>query len=948
MKLCIFFIAALSMALALSAADNGMVAAGRGTPVIDGRLDDSAWQNSIAMTPFLLQKQNRFATEQTTLRLLWDDTKLYAGFHCRERALEPVENKLHAFKRAFQGRDDDTIYGDDLVELLLWNPATPELVYDLAINANGAVCDSTGNVSASDLWSSRDRAWDAHAEVGVALENTDRNGFWSVEIAIPWSALGGAPRQTPWKMLAARFEKNAGEASAFQRVPAAGIHRFDYFGECRFVKAVPGVDLKTVPAFTPGENHLSTSLNNGDFRMPLALETIVSFGGAPARSRNLFSAKPQPDAGVVFQLQRSGAFTFRWSVSSSADFQPLFRSPEYQLQVSSSMLTASLADASLQLNGTIVQDRAMLVSGSNDLIVTAGKTPKLALAVGDYAINFPDGWRKTQDQYRLTLLVSDSVIWPNWPAAGGVAINRGAVQQVLFRPQGVRDMTLDDYTMYFDLPSGFTSPGASGYYNLYPIDFRRIGPIVHAGATFTRYAVTVRKPLKFNPNLQSHEYIAFLIAAPENYTENTTLFYYHAASEKWGVRELPNPVKISVLPKLDGKRPGHARIQLWTGWLASLDNKKLYESCLRMFHDAGINEISRMDHAGELNLFAQIGFDDWNFSLKPYLAQHPETARCDFNGQRSDRYVCASEMVENPEFAAFFRKQLPSWHTRWNSSELVVWDYEYRVLESYLACFCPKCLTEFARCYHITDPLTPGIIKDRYFVQWTEFMNRRMSEVAKLMSDAIHAELPGVSFAVYTGYQSEETKHFYGVDWSLLDGKIDLAMMGYGRNPNALAASRRALPRTPMLLGEIVTPYQITEQSAPTCATAAQLLRRACDATAGFLLYSYSSLDGRTFSAIAEVSRIMADHEAFFTSGIRRPEKLKISGFDQADYEVLGDNNGNFLIALMNPSRTPRQFQFDFEVPAGKSLRDVRTSSILRGPISGTIEPSGIAVYVVQ
>jgi len=53
----------------------GLVAAGRAKtpPTIDGRGDDACWQETLALGPFVLNKESRPAQEQTTVRLAWDD-----------------------------------------------------------------------------------------------------------------------------------------------------------------------------------------------------------------------------------------------------------------------------------------------------------------------------------------------------------------------------------------------------------------------------------------------------------------------------------------------------------------------------------------------------------------------------------------------------------------------------------------------------------------------------------------------------------------------------------------------------------------------------------------------------------------------------------------------------------------------------------------------------------
>ena len=95
-KLCLLV---LAFCLGCFAADPVFIAAGRGTPVINGELGDDAWKDSIACGPFMLNLTNSFAQQQTTVSFLWDDANLYMAFKCMEGALDPAQNRLHDFNR---------------------------------------------------------------------------------------------------------------------------------------------------------------------------------------------------------------------------------------------------------------------------------------------------------------------------------------------------------------------------------------------------------------------------------------------------------------------------------------------------------------------------------------------------------------------------------------------------------------------------------------------------------------------------------------------------------------------------------------------------------------------------------------------------------------------------------------------------------------------------------
>ena len=158
----------------------------------------------------------------------------------------------------------------------------------------------------------------------------------------------------------------------------------------------------------------------------------------------------------------------------------------------------------------------------------------------------------------------------------------------------------------------------------------------------------------------------------------------------------------------------------------------------------------------------------------------------------------------------------------------------------------------------------------------------------------------------------------------MLEGNIDLAMCGYGRSPQELRDTQQCFHKTGLVLGELLFPFDYVQRTAPQALQAATLLRRCCDATRGCLIYHYPTLDGRSFLAIAEVSRLLARYEPFFTSGIRSPARLKMHthGVKSAEFEVLEDGQGNLLVVLMNLQDKPRQFDFEVYAPPGMQLLD--------------------------
>lgn len=931
----LFYTAMLLLAgAAAPAVNNGFVSVGRSnSPVkIDGKLDERSWQNTVVLSPFILHKQNRAAVEQTAAQLLWDDENLYIAYRCYERALDPVENRLHAFKAAIKTNDDPKLFNDDCVLLILLRD---EKSFDIAINANGCVLDAAGK--ASDIWRSRNVKWNSSLRAAVSRFDRNKNAHWVVEAAIPWSSLGGMPRHgEKWRIALGRFEKSAGESSSFQLVEAGFHHRSSTAG-LKFVKEViPGIVPQTFPAMIPGSNFW-------DFKQTapgmIALSAQVKFAGkSPERFRSGSSGNKLT---LPLQLRDNGEFTFQWSVENPASFSEYIRSPEYTFRVNASILRHNYKNAVLMVNGIKAGPTAMLSSGLNRLELK-GKADGGVITAGGQQIIL-------QDNSKLNLLLNDSLVWPNWTVQG-VAIPADNYQQILFVPRGVKNMRIDDYTINFDLPEGFEFAGASGYYKKWPLTWQKGAQVKYGKKNYRRYTVRINTTVPFNDRLRKHEFIAVLLKAPAQLPQESSTVYYHISSAKNNLQELPNPIKVKVLPKLQGRQPTDLLVQLWCGWLGSLDDAGLYKYYGKLFKDAGFNEVNGLNNNYPgLRHFRLISFQNWNFPLDEYLKQHPDQKLVSAFTSFKDNYVCSTAMIKDPAFAEFFRSRLKAWHRQWDHPHNIHWDYEWRVFESFLACFCPRCLKDFQQFVQLPATPAPVEIKEHYSKEWTRYMNIRMAEVSELFQKAIKDVLPGVDYSIYSAYQSESSKFFYGLDWNLLDGKVSIACCGYSRNLPELQATHAALKNTPLMTGELVYPYRETERMAPLYASAATLMRRACDGTKGVLIYEYPTLDGRTFAAMASVSRIMSDHGEFFTVGDRCAEELNIHGFDRADYEVLRNRRGDLLVILMNPANGSRKFSFSLKKSGVKRITDaVSGKDIAALPVSGSIKSTGFRAFVIK
>ena len=930
---------------------SGFVCIGKGTPVIDGKLEDEAWENSIELTNFLINGTSQNANEQTSVRLLWDDENIYVSFHCKEKVLNPYEDRLGDFQRKYAKHDSsDAIYKDDCVEFLLFNPKTKGKVYDIIMSASGVFNDSLDTYDAQEFWTKRDFSWESDAKTAVYVNTEANNGYWNVEIAMPWSKLGGKPEgNEPWRMTAARFEKAFKETSAYQIVPQ-GIHIIDTLSDIYFIESVPGIKVEKMPDFVPGPNKITASVKTD---APLTMFTQINF------SKNVFNeetfiSKNNTKAEHDFKLMNNGAFRFSWGLRGSADMREYYRSPMYKKEIVTTFLEANLDKASLKLNGAAIKGKAMLHSGLNTLTIDAKEGAKVSLAAFGYEIPFPAGWLKDpkSSTHTLKLYLDTTEVWPNWRHEG-ISIIKGKIQQIILVPKGFPGVVLNDYTLYLDLPEGISFLGASGYYKHYQLESREIGKVNYGKKTLRRYAIRVLKSIPIGKTIEGHQMIVAVVSASANFKGDETELYFHAGSAEHGIAELPSKINVHLLPETKGKQPKFPlRIQMWSGWLQNLDDRELLKTTYRYMADMGINEATRVPEKGkvpEVKEFALFNFASWNFDIAPYLAQHPEQRRINEKGKVVATEICSTAYLEDKRFKDYLSGGLKDWHQRQHKPSHANWDYESRALSSYLACYCPICLKKFASQENVPEQgLTPEKIKASYKKQWIHYITKRMADISGLHREIFHRELPGVTYSVYSAYQSEGAKEHYGIDWNMLADKTDLAMTGYGRKEDDLLATRAALKKTPWVIGIVCYPYDFSSRIAPYFINKAWLLRSVADGTAGVLIYNFPTLDGRSFASFAAVSRIMAEHHDFFVSGIRANELLTIRGFGSSEYEVLGDGRGNYLIAIMSFAKAPRSFKATFKLPAGKKLYEYGTDKEVQSEFSGNISPNDIAVYFTK
>ena len=183
-------------------------------PIIDGDLDDAAWQQVAPIDGFIDVQGADWPVRRTEARVMHKDGMLYVG------AL--VEAPEGLTEQGYEGRDNSRAIRDDHVRVHL---GAGDVSFTFLVNARGSFLDASGT----------DREWNSEFQASTAANH----GGWQAEMAIPLKELGVGGE--PWRINIVRRDRTAnreceisptfGKSSLDHRVPmfasdGAAIERF--------------------------------------------------------------------------------------------------------------------------------------------------------------------------------------------------------------------------------------------------------------------------------------------------------------------------------------------------------------------------------------------------------------------------------------------------------------------------------------------------------------------------------------------------------------------------------------------------------------------------------------------------------------------------------------------------------------------------------------------------
>ena len=175
--------------------------------LIDGQLNENSWFQGQPATDFweYFPTDSSLSSVQTEIYLAFDDQFLYIGAKCQSVGNDYVINSLRRDYRA-GGNDNLTFLIDPFQD------KTNAFVFGM--NPYGVMREaliSNGGQDFSDWDSGWDNKWKGESHIG--------EGYWSCELAIPFSTLRFNPGTQQWNFNAYRFVTQSNTRSTLVRIP---------------------------------------------------------------------------------------------------------------------------------------------------------------------------------------------------------------------------------------------------------------------------------------------------------------------------------------------------------------------------------------------------------------------------------------------------------------------------------------------------------------------------------------------------------------------------------------------------------------------------------------------------------------------------------------------------------------------------------------------------------
>ena len=218
---------------------------------LDGLLDEAVWEKAEVVTDFwqMFPTDSLRSNNETTVRLLYDDTHIYFGAHAVGVGPDFMVSSL---KRDFSARSNDNV----TVLLDTFQDGQNAFLFGVSaygVQREGLVSERGTTIAGFSL------TWD----IKWQAESTRNGNSFTIEIAIPLNSLKYPEGSQRWGFQSYRYDMQSNERSSWARVPQNQIPiNLGYLGELVFEE--PLRRSKTPVYVIPYTNILSSKDFNTD------------------------------------------------------------------------------------------------------------------------------------------------------------------------------------------------------------------------------------------------------------------------------------------------------------------------------------------------------------------------------------------------------------------------------------------------------------------------------------------------------------------------------------------------------------------------------------------------------------------------------------------------------------------------------------------------------------
>lgn len=220
-----------------------IVKKGSGKITLDGILDEPAWDTAQPANNLwqYFPVDTIRAVEDTEIKMLYDDNMLYVSAKCYAKSDKFVVPSL---RRDFRGG------GIDGVSLVFdtFNDRTNAFMFGMnPLGVRREALISGGGSEREQFSSSWDNKWDGEAKI--------YDGYWIVEMAIPFKTLRYKEGSTKWRFNVYRINPAENERSTWMRIPRNQvIFNLAFMGDMVWEEPLkkPGTNISLIPYVSGG------------------------------------------------------------------------------------------------------------------------------------------------------------------------------------------------------------------------------------------------------------------------------------------------------------------------------------------------------------------------------------------------------------------------------------------------------------------------------------------------------------------------------------------------------------------------------------------------------------------------------------------------------------------------------------------------------------------------